>query len=250
MLKAQVIAAVVALLVCGSASARVFNLADRHLGTYVGGTIGNSQLSRQPWGDSSGSTTTSESVRLNYSGEIGVLFATAKMNFRFGVEYLQPQKLSEVKGMDASGNQDFLLKTNTRAIIPKAVLELVVYKTPTSALMFGGSFGYATVTMENNYTVMDAASLGTGNFNEKASGTTLSGEGFVGYEFEFSDNVTVLTSLGYRYLLVNTLKYENNATIIGGTSVTEGSTVRNTNGEARTLNLSSANMGLLFRFYF
>ncbi len=236
----------------GSAQARVFDLKAANFGTYFGGTIGSSQLSKQPWGDSSGpSTTTDTPVRLNYSGEFGFLMAIPKINLRFGVEYLQPQKLSDIKGKNPSDQLDFTLNSNTRAIIPKVSVEFVVWKTNDSAFIFGGSAGYAMITMENQYamTAQGTTDFGVGDYNEKASGNAIGAEGFIGYEFVFSDNVTLFTNLGYRYLLVNELKHQNSATTIAG-AVAKDSTVINQDGKNRSLDMSAAQAAIQFRFYF
>lgn len=252
MLKISVIT-LMTVLFSANAHARVFDLRNRSFGTYFGGTIGTSELSKQPWGDSSGATTsTDQSVKLNYSGEFGVLAASQKVNFRAGIEFLQPQKLSDIKGTSTVDQKHlFNLSSNTRAIIPKATFEFVVWKTNTSAFMFGGGVGYAMVTMENQYqiTTDGTSALGVSSYVEKASGNAVQGEGFVGYEFAFSDNVTLFTNLGYRYLMVSELKHENAAAAIGG-AVTKGSKVLKQNGENRTLDLSAGQAAIQFRFYF
>lgn len=236
------------------ASARVFDLSQRTFATYFGGEVGSSMLSKQPWGDASGaSTATNESVRMNYAGELGLLMAFSKVNFRFGVEYLAPQHLGDILGTNSNtGVQYFTLDSTTRAIVPKATIEFVVYKGKATSLIFGGSAGYAMVTMENHYTMTaaGAAALSAPSYIEKGQASAVSGEGFVGYEFVFSDNVTLLTTLGYRYLVVGSLKHQNATTVSGGTAVTVGSPVLNNSSQDRTLNLSSANAGLIFRFYF
>lgn len=234
------------------AQARVFDLNAASFGTYFGGTIGSSQLSKQPWGDSSGATTTTDTpIRLNYSGEFGFLVAVPKINLRFGVEYLQPQQLSDIKGKNLSEQQVFTLNSNTRAIMPKASVEFVVWKTNSSAFIFGGSAGYAMVTMENQYqmTAQGTTDFGVGDYNEKATGNAIGAEGFIGYEFVFSDNVTLFTNLGYRYLMVTKLKHQNANSAIGG-AVTKGSTVTNQDGTNRNLNMSAAQAAIHFRFYF
>ena len=235
------------------AQARVFDLRSSSFATYFGGSIGSSQLSKQPWGDSSGPATTTfdQSVKLNYSGEFGVLMGVPKVNIRLGIEYLQPQKLSDIKGKNASDQQLFILSSNTRAIIPKAALEFIVWKTNSSAFIFGGSVGYAMVTMENQYQ-MDTAgttAFGVGSYGEKGTGNAIGSEGFVGYEFVFSDNVTVFANLGYRYLLVTELKHQVAHTGING-AVAKDSTVVNSDGKNRNLNLSAGQAAIQFRFYF
>lgn len=245
-------------LVSSQASARVFNLKDRSIATYFGGEFGLSQLSRQAYGDScsngSNICATDKSEKFNYSGEVGVLFASQAANFRLGVEFLEPQHLSGIKGTNASTSASlFTLNSTTRAIIPKGSLEFVIWKTDETSLIFGGSVGYAMVSMENEYTMTATgnAQLGTtGDFVEKGAGNAIDGEGFVGFEFVFSDNVTMLSSLSYRYLQVAKLTHQNAATVIGGTTVAKGDPVDNSDGTARTLNLSSINLGLNFRFYF
>jgi hypothetical protein len=237
------------------AEARVFDLKSASYGTYFGGTVGSSNLSQQAWDGSPGTTlvptTTNDYVRLNYSGEFGFLMAVPKVNLRFGIEYLQPQKLSDIQGKNASDQVDFVLVSNTRAIIPKMSVEFVVWKTNDSALIFGGSAGYAMVTMENRYsmTAQGTTDFSVGDYTEKATGTATEGEGFLGYEFIFSDNVTIFANLGYRYLLVTSLKHQNAGPVIGG-SVSKDSPVLNQNGEARKLNMSAGQAALQFRFYF
>ncbi len=235
------------------AQARVFDLKAANFGTYFGGTIGSSQLSKQPWGDSSGSaTTTDTAVRLNYSGEFGFLVAVPKVNLRFGVEYLQPQKLSDIRGKNANDQLLFILNSNTRAIMPKASVEFVVWKTNSSAFIFGGSAGYAMVTMENLYQIGPQGPTdypAVTNFAEKATGNAIGAEGFIGYEFVFSDNVTLFTNLGYRYLLVTELKHQIAHTGYNG-AVAKDSTVVKQDGTNRTLNFSAAQAAIQFRFYF
>lgn len=248
----QSVISLMTVLISASANAKVFNLKESNFGTYFGGTIASSQLSKQPWGDSSGPNTSyDQSVKLNYSGEFGVLMAIPKINLRFGVEYLQPQKLSDIRGKNPSDQLLFILSSNTRAIIPKASVEFVIWKTNSSALMFGGSVGYAMVTMENQYQMDTEGTneFGVGSYNEKATGNAIGSEGFVGYEFVFSDNVTLFTSLGYRYLLVGELKHQVAHTGING-AVAKDSTVVNVDGKNRDLNLSAGQAAIQFRFYF
>lgn len=241
----------VVLCVARPAEAKKFNFKDVGFATYFKGTYGTTKVGGGAFENSiPESVSVGPKPRVNYSGEFGILFTTEWFNLRLGAELLLPEHISDVKGRDASNTDLFTLDTQTSAVIPMAYID---------ANLLGGSFwkfyagvgtGVAYVIMENKYEMTETgvSTLGMGDFVEKATGTAAAFVGHAGLEVLFTDNVTLVLDAGYRYVIVEQLKHDRDATTFQGT-VQAGDIVKDRDGSERNMDLGGPYAGLAFRFY-
>ncbi len=237
-----------------SAHARVFNYKDATLAAFLRGTGGFSQLNQDAFAGSVGNAEVKDTTNFDYSGELGAVIAMSPVwHLRIGAEVIQHRPVSESKGLDTSGNELFKLTSSVFVFNPQVTFEYV-YGAGTSVRYYAAAgFGMANVTVVNTYTMTTAgtSAFGVGNFDEKMESNTYSGHIETGLETVFTDNVTFMTDVGYRYLQVAKMKYKGDATTIQSptTGVAKGDTVTNPDGSTRTLNLSGLFVGVAFRFY-
>jgi hypothetical protein len=252
--KSRLIASV--LLACGvfaspAAEARKFDFGSETIATYFRGSFGPSLLGDGAYGLSSGADTTiDKKVQTNLSGEIGFVISGTRANLRLGAEYLMPRDVLGASGVNASGAERFTLTSKVSAVMPMATLELLPHVTPTSKVLIGVGAGYALVSLENVYTMTDTGTneLHVSSFTEKAQTQVPVYQGYVAYERLFTDTVTAVLDVGYRYLPVSAIQSAEAATTITG-SHGSGEALKNSDGSTRTINLGGAYVGLAFRFY-
>lgn len=242
------------LLLPSFAQARVFDFKNESFATYLKGTFGSSEVGETPFNESSGTSTKSFSggITSNSSGEFGVLLGFGRLTLRLAAELLMPKHISDVKGYNAGEAELFNLETKVSAITPMAYIDLNLIEGSTSRIFAGGGVGYAYIKMENNYTMTSTGTStygGLTSFSERATGMALAAQAYAGFEFLFSDNVTVTFDGGYRYLPVYRLNHQNPTTTFLG-SVSKGEAVQTETGVNRKINLSGAFGGVAFRFYF
>ncbi len=231
--------------------ARVFDFNRENFAVYVGGSFGNSNLGDGAYGLSSGwGTSTDRSVQTTTAAEFGFIFAATRVNLLLGVEYLMPRDQTTVNGSDTAGNQLFSLHSTVTALIPQATLEFITYRGPNSRLFLGLGYGYAMVSLSNQYAMTAAGTteLGVGSYKESGSATSSLYKAYLGWEFLFTDNVTLTFDAGYRYLIVPTISASQSAIAIGG-SESQGANLTNMDGSNRSLNLGGGFLGLSLRFY-
>lgn len=235
-----------------AAFARKFDFKSASVATYLRGTYGTSGLGQGAFENASGASTSSfsESVKTEYSGEFGVLFSASRFNLRLGAEMVLGASASETKGKNAAGTELFNVDSGVSALIPTATLELVAIQTPRYKLFFGFGAGYATVKLENQYafTADGTTTYSLADFKEGGSGKTTSLNGSVGYEIYMADNSTFVFDLGYRQLKVDELKYDAPATGFQGAKAA-GDVMVKSDGSNRSLDMSGAYVGIGFRFY-
>lgn len=247
------ILAVLLIWLCSSQSqARVFSFQTEDMAAYFRGTTGLSSVKQKPFAKSSGTATTlsDEEPLLNYGGEVGFLFKISPFsNLRFGIELMRT-RASDVKGSASDGTKWFDLTSDVFVFNPMMTVEAVFESGETSRFVGYVGIGYASVRLENEYTMTAAGEAAlVPSYKEKSTGSFVNGVIGVGWEALLVDNVTVLMDAGYRFLDVNKLKYSGNATVIGG-SASKGSEVSNTNdGSKRGFDLGGPFLGLSFRFY-
>lgn len=233
------------------AEARTFDFKNERFASYFGGTYGASAVGDNAYGNSSGNgVTVDRRSAANASGELGFVISSPRANVRLGVEALFPRNYDDITGSDASGTALFTLKSKVMAFIPQAALEILFRPTAESRIIVGAGGGLAIVTLDNEYTMTSSGTtaLGVGDFVESASARVGMGRAYVGYEFLFTDTVTLAAELGYRHLVVPSLKSTRNSTAISGTQ-SEGGDVLNMDGKPRSLDLGGAYAGVTFRFY-
>jgi hypothetical protein len=234
-----------------SAHARKFDFKSEVLATYFRASLGPSLLSDNAYGNSSGdSTTISSKVATNSSGEIGVVFSGTKANLRLGCEFLMPRDVTGVSGVNAAGTERFLMTSQVSAFVPTLNLEFIPYYSPTAKWIVGLGGGIALVSIENAYTMTatGTSELGVSDFTEKGSSQVSVGQIYTGYEVLFTDTVTAVFDVGYRYLPVKTLKSRQDTTAISGTYAS-GSEFKKDDGTRRSIDLGGFFAGFAFRFY-
>ena len=233
------------------ASARVFDFNKETIAAYLRGTGALSQVGDKAFGDSSGSaTSTTDKVAYNFGGEFGAMFAVAQgVSFRAGLELYQAKPLPSVSGKNASGAELFSLKSTVFSWGPIGTLEVVALRgASTRGYLFGGA-GYATVTMENEYTMTTlGASTLVASYTEKSEATAIYGFAGAGFEAELADTTTIAADVGYRYFPVSKFTYKSNETTIQGAK-TKGGTVVNDDGKTRSLDLGGVTFSVSLRFY-
>lgn len=233
------------------ADARQFNMKTESFATYFGGSLGLSNLGDYAFGQSAGTgVSTDQSVRSNYSGELGFVFTGDHMSFRIGGEYLLGKHLVGVNGTNASGTSYYTLDSQVTAFTPMASAEFPIWKSPSSRIQFGGGLGYAFVYLDQTYKMTPAgsAALGVSDYIEKASTQTLAWKLFLSGETELVDTTTITLELGYRSVKVGALQSSKDTDAIVGTEP-KGSDLKNMDGSLRAFDLGGAYGSVLFRFY-
>jgi hypothetical protein len=244
-----------ALLFSLNAKAYVFDFSSRTFSTYLRTTGGLNSLQRNAYAPGEPNTvsfTDNNGVNSQISVEIGVAFTKPKaFTTRFGVEVLYPYTASGVTGKNSGGAPLFSLNSQIYSIIPQLNFEYFVKQKDNWRIYLGGGAGYALTTLQNSYTMtpQGQSTLGVGSYSEVATGTSIMGQGFLGFEFLAFDNVTLAFDMGYRYLDVN------NYTASGGFAspqgqVAQGAPIKNADGTNRDTNLSGGFASVNFRFYF
>ncbi len=236
---------------------RVFDFKKESVATYLRGSAGLSTLGTQLFDGSSGSGTTFSDAGVTYtfSGEIGLLFTFSTTTFRAGIEALRPKSLEGVTGTDAANNELFTLNSTMLVLIPQIGIDYAYYASSQFKAYVGGSLGSASATFGNHYTLTAAGQAATTpastetTFSEEGQGTAYMGTFSTGFETIFSDNVTFLLDVGYRYLQIENLTYTSapGATFVG--PISKGDVVANTDGSSKIVNLSGPFGSIAFRFY-
>jgi hypothetical protein len=234
------------------AQARVFSFSDRRIAPYIRGSIGYSQLQDSAFADSSGANTSIDgTVPWNYSGELGLALGLSDSLFlRFGAELLSGGN-GDITGSSAAGAQWFKLDSSVMAFNPNIGVEFI-YSTMGNWRFFTVvGVGMAQVTLENRYTMTPAGAtaLGKPSYNEKAKANAYGGTISTGLEALFTDNVTVMLDLGYRYLPVKELKLTGPVSTVAQPSGKEGDVLKNSDGSTRELDLGGVFASVCFRFY-
>jgi hypothetical protein len=231
--------------------ARVFNYKDAEVAAYVRGTGGLSQLDQDSFANADGAgTSVSASSKYNYGAEVGfALGLSPNLHLRIGAEIINENPVND-NGVDSSGTSRYSLNSTVLVFNPNLAFEYV-YSTKGNTRFYGVlGAGYANVNVTNTYTMTAAGTtaLGVGDFKESMGANVLSGQVGVGLETLFTDNVTFMTDMGYRYMPVRQLNYTSGDTGFLG-AVNKGDVVLNSDGSKRTLNLSGLIIGASFRFY-
>ena len=233
-----------------SAWARKFDMPNERFATYFGGGYGVSNVSDHAFSMSSGSgVQTDQLVGSNYAGEIGVVLTSPRAQLRLGGEYLVAKALEGVTGR-AGTTPYFTMSSKISALVPKASIELPVWRRLESRISLGGGAGMASVSLEQSYAMTPAgsAALGVGDYIEKASASVLMWNAYLIGEMLFVDTTTVALEMGYRSLKVGSLTSQKATTAITGNQ-DSGGTLLNGDGSARAFDFGGAYVNLTFRFY-
>lgn len=240
------------LMVINRTEARVFNVGNDTFAVYVKGALDNSEFENTLVTESSGAGSTVQAdIPRKLSGELGVFFANAILNFRLGVEYLRPNDLENQSGLRSSNEENlYSLDSEISVIIPKVTVEGNLERWQTGRYFIAGSFGQATLVARNEYSFTTAGSTlyGLNSFHEDLTATGNLIEGSLGLETLLADTTTMVFEAGYRSLLFESAELRTGTTNFQGT-LNSGQSVKTSAGKNRTLDLSGIFLGFTFRFY-
>ena len=237
--------------------ARVFDFNSNWFAPYLRTTGGYSDLGKDLYRDSSGSSTVfSDSAELNVGVEMGFsVLLSDQLAVRFAVEGLQSQSVTATGIKSGTSNPYLDVESQMNVFNPNLVFEANIKSTPTWRLFAYAGAGYATVKVGNDYTITALATTDysvPADYKEGWEATTISYQGGIGYEFALIDNVTLNLDLGYRMIEVDEFEHNASATVIrgsGSTAVAKGQTVLDDNGRKVSLDMNGAFVGLAFKFY-
>lgn len=237
------------------AEARVFNFKEERFSSYLRGIAGLSNVSSDAFSGASGANTDfDDEVKYNLGGEIGFGYSPSEyFTIRFGLELFQAKPLNNIKGKNATGQQLMDLTSTVFLFGPTAGIDIHFYRTNTSRVIGSLSAGMLKATMENEYkftaTGLADPDLGiSADYTEKSEANVISWTLMMGYETLFTDNVTAVFEMGYRYLPISEFNYKNNVAAIGGAR-SEGDKVIDTNGSTREVDMGGLLIAVGFRFY-
>lgn len=234
-----------------SAYARKMDLTKMGVAPYFKGDFGTSSLHQNAFDRASGEADIAEKVRFQYGGSLGVLIATKSFGLRLGVQGLYPQKIDAVVGKAPGSDIElFNLTSTVVGVIPVAHLEFNFDASASGRVAAAVGVGAGTVTLMNDFkfTPIGAAAYSMVDFVEEGRANVIMYESSLGYEFILTDNVGLMTDVGYRYLIAKKFKHVRDATTFSG-PVNKGEAVKNIDDSDRELNMSSIFLGLAFRFY-
>ena len=234
----------VALLFASVAEARVFNFSEEGFAPYIGGQYLTFQSADGSFIDSAGTGATfDKNLTTGLSYEFGFAYGVQKVRFIFAFQYLKPPALITA-GSNTAGST-YSMTNDVSAIIPKVGMELNIKSWTAGRFFFDAQYGSASATVDNTYT-FTAGSVADYKEELKGSGSMIAGG--VGFEFLAFDSTTIMLNVGYRSLKFASLKHNLDATtILGG--VAKGDPAVNTDGTARSLDLSGYYASIFFRFW-
>ncbi|MEZ0393080.1 MAG: hypothetical protein ACAH59_12740 [Pseudobdellovibrionaceae bacterium] len=236
------------------AQAKVFNFANVKLAAYLGGGFGPAQentLLSKANSDSANTVTLNSEHSYRYSGEFGVIAGGSKVNLGFGLEVLRPRELTDSSGKNSSDTELYTVTSEISVLIPKVTLEVTLKSWPKSRLFLNGQAGWATLTARNSFTFTadgQTAYSGLEDFYEDLRGMAPMYGGAMGFEKVFSDSTTYVFHAGYRSLVFDEVQHNRDVTTFQG-AVTKGDKALNTDGQNRSIDLSSYFIGFMFRFW-
>lgn len=252
-MKATLIALSAACFLAASpASARVFDFSKEKFAIVVGGGFGTSNAGDTPYSQAGGATTTyDKTIQTTTSASAALLLTFTKFNFVIGVDYLMPRTQEGINGTNPAGTALFSLKSDLSAFVPMAAIEYMGYRGAWSHGLIGVGYGVAIAHLENTYKMESAgtSAFGVTDFKEQGTGVAPLMQGYIGWEFLFSDMATLTFKAGYRYCVVSSFKYTEDVNTITG-SKKSGDDLVNMDGGNRSVNLGGGFGGLDFRFYF
>jgi len=234
------------------AHARKIDLSKEKFATYLRGSFSTSNVGKSAYADSSGvGTSFTEEPKFGYGGGIGLLYRIGRVNITAGVDVLTPARIEKIEGKNASDQVLMTLKSTVIGVVPNAGLEFTFYSGPRSRLFVSGNFGYASVTILNDYqmTSLGQTTYSVTNYTEEGNDYALSGYAGGGFEFILADNTSVLIEGGYRSLQVTKFTHVRDGNSLRGT-MTKGEPLTNIDNTHRALNLSGYLLGGALRFYF
>ena len=234
-----------------TSEARVFDMGKETFGTYLKANYQSAVPGQDPFVNSSGANLSFDGRhRYSMGYEFGFLFASRYLNWRMGVEVLQPPDQKGIAASNAAGTTLYTLESALSALILKGAFEGNVVTWRNSRVSIVAEGGYASLTLQNTYAFQAAGTtaFGLADFREEVKGSTaMLGGGFL-FETLMSDTTTFFVEAGYRAMNFTTLNHSVASIGFQG-SVAKGDAARTDTGTARTLNLSGLSASAGFRFW-
>lgn len=229
------------------AEARVFNINSEKFASYFLVTGATSQIKQNAFANEVNTTTTYSGgeVALNYTGEFGFLYSTPNVSVRFGFELYKPSALKQVVANDGS-NDTYSLASDITGYAPKIGIELNLQKTNVYRSFIHAYIGSGSVTLKNDYTILNFAGVSDHSIDAKGSGSLYGGA--IGVESHMTDTTTYIFEMGYRQLKFANMKYSKDVSTFSGGKNT-GDPLTDTAGTARVLDFTGPYISLGFRFY-
>ncbi len=233
------------MVICSSASARVFDLSKETFAGHLSYNFGMFPSTTAPYSDSSLADAYSDDMLTTHGGEFGFLFGKGPISFLFGLELLAPAKLQDVKA-SLNGTDVHTIESDFSAYAPKIGVEINFYTQSTWRLFGGGSYGMASATLKNSYSAVTATPPGAHYVMMKSSAVLYSG--YAGGEMYMNDSTTVLAMLGHKVVNFSKWTYASDTTTFDGAH-SKGDEVLLSDGTSRAFNLTNQFVSIGFRFY-
>lgn len=237
------------------AFAKIFNMGKSSFGSYLRSTYSPWGNSQTPFSQSSGTGVSWNNGYTNMmSYEFGMLYNTATLTWRFGVEIFSPANLTGVTGKDSATNTTtYYTMDNTFSIVnPKIGIEVNLKTWPQSRLWMYFDYGLANLTLSNTFqfTAAGTAQFPTpgANFREEIKGNAGNYSAGMGFESLLSDNTTWCFELGYRMMQFSGLSHNVAANTFQGV-VSSGGAANTNSGNGRDLSLSAVYAAFLLRIW-
>lgn len=240
-----------------NANAKVFDFTKSSFVTYLRGAYGINKVQKYAFEPGFPSTVTFPDhlgVNQTYSADFGIGFSTGRTVTRVGVELMYPQLVKELSGVNSGGSSLLVMTSEVFAVMPKLSFEYALKQSQEFRLFVGFSGGYGPTTVKNTVNLTPTGLgffSGTGagaNYTEEASGYSIMAEVYSGLEFAFFDNTSFSLDLGYHYHPITALSVTRNANTVRG-PITIGSTLLNSAGGNRSVDLSGYFVGGTLRIY-
>lgn len=231
------------------AHARVFSLDQETFASYLTFSYGPSKvLDNAFYSEEASVASFSEDQKTNLGGEFGFVYATKRINWRFGFEILKPAIVRSTAA-NASGAAVYDVKSEITGYLPKIGVEINLKTTPAYRVMLFGYFGTTSVTVQNDYTNVTVAPMT--DFTTKYKGNCSTKGGGLAFEYAAFDTSTFTLEFGYRDSVVDKLVYSADVNGFSGTTHSAGDRANwlAEDGKARELDFSGAYVSAGFRFY-
>ena len=232
-------------MISAQAQARVFNMKNESVGSYLMFGAGGSLIKQQAFEGESVADTYDSEVKNNYSGEFGIITGAGPVAILFGMEIIQPTPLKEVVAKQ-NGTEVYSFDSTIQVYTPKIGLNINLKTGSIYRIFVSGSAGYATAQIKNDYKTV---TLSAGDHEVAIKGSTLSYSAGFGVEFFLMDTTTLVIGGDYRFMRFRDLRFGKDITTFTGVK-TSGDSVTTISDTKRDLDLSGAVMNLGFRFYF
>lgn len=231
----------------------MFKFEKAVVGSYFKGNYGPSALGKGAYGDSSDDIEFEDKPTHILGGEFGFILNAGFMGLTLGANVISPENMLGMKGKNSSGDTLARVDSTIIGVLPSVHLEFYPYLHDTYRMVISLGAATGNLTITNRYDLTsdgETAYPGVKDYTEEVMGNAVLFEGFVGFEFNLVDSVTLLADVGYRYFTLSEFKHQRSVTTVDG-DVSKGDTAYESDGSTkRKVNLNGAFVGVGLRFFF